>query len=301
VTDASAPGPTPRHDPPVHGPAAGAGALVLVATPIGNLEDLSPRAARTLREADLVACEDTRRTGRLLAHVGADVPLLAVHDHNEAARAAALCDRVAAGQVVALVSDAGTPGVSDPGYQVVREAVARGLVVTAVPGPAAALHALVVSGLPTDRFAVEGFLPRRPGPRRERLARLAADDRTLLFHVAPHRAAEDLAAMADVLGADRPAALARELTKLHEEVWRGPLATLATRAAEAAPRGEVVVVVGGAPAPDPAAAAPDDADLRARLEALVAAGASRRDAVRQVADETGLPKRRLYDLATGAG
>lgn len=276
---------------------AGAGRLVLVATPIGNLEDLSPRAARTLAEADLVACEDTRRTGRLLAHLGIDRPLLAVHDHNEEVRASQLCDRVAGGETVALVSDAGTPGVSDPGYEVVRQAVARGLEVSAIPGPAAVLHALVISGLPTDRFAFEGFLPRRAGARRGRLRAVARDDRTLVFYVAPHRAAEDLAAMAEAFGVDRPAVLTRELTKVFEEAWRGTLADLAARAAADPPRGEVTVVVGPAEAVDPSTEVTDD-DVRARVEVLVQSGASRRDAVRQVADETGIPKRRVYDLAT---
>ena len=168
-------------------------ALVLVATPIGNLDDLSPRAAAALRDADVVACEDTRRTGRLLAHLGIEARMIAVHDHNEADRAAALCDRIEAGETVALVSDAGTPAVSDPGYEVVRVAVARGLPVLAVPGPSAVLSALVVSGLPTGRFAFEGFLPRKAGARRERLAAVVADDRTLVFYVSPHRAGDELA------------------------------------------------------------------------------------------------------------
>lgn len=270
------------------------GQLVLVATPIGNLDDLSPRAARTLATADLVACEDTRRTGRLLAHLGAEVPMTAVHDHNEEQRAVELCDRVAGGQVVALVTDAGTPGVSDPGYAVVRAAVERGLAVTAVPGPAALIHALVISGLPTDRFAFEGFLPRKSGPRRERLRRVATDDRTLIFYVAPHRAADDLAAMAEVLGADRSAVMTRELTKLYEEAVRGTLGSLADAAAADAPRGEVTLVV--APAPVVTVEVDDEA-LASRVAALVGQGMSRRDAVRQVADESGVSKRRVYDLS----
>lgn len=275
------------------------GQLVLVATPIGNLEDLSPRAARTLTEADLVACEDTRRTGRLLAHIGADVPLLAVHDHNEARRAGQICDLVAAGRTVALVSDAGTPGVSDPGYDVVALAVARGLDVTAVPGPSAVVHALVISGLPTDRFAFEGFLPRKAGPRRARLQGLAADDRTLVFYVAPHRAGHDLAAMAEAFGPDRPAVLTRELTKRFEEAVRGTLGVLAERFTATAPRGEVTVVVGGALAGSAAEVAWTDEALRAEVEAQVALGESRRDAIRTVVDRTGLPKGRVYDAATG--
>ncbi|HUG84282.1 MAG TPA: 16S rRNA (cytidine(1402)-2'-O)-methyltransferase [Euzebya sp.] len=274
------------------------GHLVLVATPIGNLEDLSPRAARTLAQADLVACEDTRRTGRLLAHIGADVPLMAVHDHNEAQRATLICDRVAAGQTVALVSDAGTPGISDPGYDVVAQAVARGLPVTAIPGPAAVIHALVISGLPTDRFAFEGFLPRKAGARRTRLEGLAADDRTLIFYVAPHRAADDLAAMAAAFGADRRAVLTRELTKRFEEAQRGTLSQLAATTAAQPPRGEVTVVVAGAPDRDPSLREGwSDSRIRAEVAALVEMGESRRDAVRLVVDRTGMSKRHVYDVA----
>lgn len=274
------------------------GQLVLVATPIGNLEDLSPRAARTLAEADLVACEDTRRTGRLLAHIGASVPMLAVHDHNESRRADGICDRVEAGQVVALVSDAGTPGISDPGYDVVVRAVQRGLPVSAIPGPSSVLHALVISGLPTDRFAFEGFLPRKAGARATQLAAVAADPRTLVFLVAPHRAADDLAAMAVAFGRDRRAVLTRELTKRFEEAVRGTLAELAAQAAEAAPRGEVTVVVAGAAPPDPVEEGWGPAEVRQAVDDLVASGESRRDAIRIVVDRTGLPKRVVYAAAT---
>jgi 16S rRNA (cytidine1402-2'-O)-methyltransferase len=271
--------------------------LVLVATPIGNLGDLSPRAAAALAEADVVAAEDTRRSGRLLQHAGAGTALVSYHEHNEETRGPQLLDRVAAGETVVVVSDAGTPAVADPGYRIVREAVARGLVVTAIPGPAAALQALILSGLPTDRFAFEGFLPRKAGLRGRRLAELAADPRTLVLYVPPHRAAAELRAMAAAFGAERPAALARELTKLHEEVWHGQLGQLAERA-ESGVRGEITVVVGGAPAG--AAAAPDPATLVARVEQLVAAGRSRRDAVADVATATGTPRRKLYEAVLDA-
>jgi 16S rRNA (cytidine1402-2'-O)-methyltransferase len=221
------------------------GRLVLVATPIGNLEDLSPRAARTLREADVVAAEDTRRSGVLLKHAGASVRMVSHHEHNEDRRIPELLDRVEAGETVAVITDAGTPSVSDPGFRLVRAAVERGLLVEAVPGPSAVIYALVVSGLPMDRFAFEGFLPRKPGARSRRLAEVAEDPRTLVYYLSPHRAAKELAAMAEVLG-DRPAALCRELTKLHEEVWRGTVAELAERAAGGV-RGEVTLVVAGAP------------------------------------------------------
>jgi 16S rRNA (cytidine1402-2'-O)-methyltransferase len=265
------------------------GRLVLVATPIGNLGDLSPRAGQALAAADLVAAEDTRRTRILLDHLGVRVPLVSVHDHNEDRRAGPLLDRVAAGDVVAVVTDAGTPGLADPGFVLVREARQRGLKVEAVPGPAAALQALVLSGLPMDRFAFEGFLPRRGGQRARRLAELAADPRTLVFYVTPHRAAEDLAGMAEAFG-PRDAALARELTKVHEEVWYGDLPTLAARAAGGV-RGEVTVVVAGAPAPT---ADTDPASLAAQVSALVDAGMDRREATAEVARAAGVPKRAVY-------
>jgi len=271
------------------------GRLIIVATPIGNLADLSPRAARALAEADIVAAEDTRRTRVLLDSLGVSVPMTSVHDHNEDRRAGPLLDRVAAGQRVVVVTDAGTPGLADPGFVLVREARARGLAVEAVPGPAAALQALVLSGLPMDRFAFEGFLPRKSGPRARRLAELAADPRTLVFYVAPHRAAEDLAAMAEAFG-DRPAALARELTKLHEEVWTAGLATLAERAA-AGVRGEVTVVVTGAPEP----AAPEVADLAVRVAGLVAAGMDKKEATAAVAKAAGVPRRAVYQALLDAG
>jgi len=271
------------------------GRLVLVATPIGNLGDLSPRGAQALRDADLVVVEDTRRSRVLLDHVGASVPMTAVHDHNEDRRAAGVLDRVADGQVVVVITDAGTPGLADPGFVLVREAVSRGLVVEVVPGPAAFLVALVLSGLPMDRFAFEGFLPRRAGERARRLAALGDDERTLVFYVAPHRAADDLAAMAEAFG-DRTAVLTRELTKLHEEAWRATLPELAARAADGV-RGEVTVVVAGAPAP---VAVDDPAELAARVAALVGEGVDKRSATAQVAAEAGVPKRRVYQAVLDA-
>ena len=270
------------------------GRLVLVATPIGNLGDLSPRAAEALRGADVVAAEDTRRTRVLLDHIGAAVATTSYHDHNEATKTAVLLDRVAAGETVVVVTDAGTPGLADPGFRLVREAVARGLAVEAVPGPAAALQALLLSGLSMDRFAFEGFLPRKAGARRRRLAELATDPRTLVFYVAPHRATEDLTAMAEAFG-DRPAALARELTKLYEEVWRDTLPALAARAGAQGVRGEVTVVVAGAPATQP-----DDVDLAGEVDALVAAGVDRKTAIGQVAERTGTPKRDVYQAVLDA-
>lgn len=276
---------------PDDSPRAG-GRLVVVATPIGNLDDLSPRAAAALAGADVIAAEDTRRSRILLDRIGARVPMTSYHDHNEDARGPGLLDRVAAGDTVVLVSDAGTPGLADPGFRLVREAVARGLRVEAVPGPAAAIQALVLSGLPMDRFAFEGFLPRKSAARSRRLGELAADPRTLVFYVAPHRAADELRAMAAAFGDDRPAAVARELTKLHEEVWHGGLAALADRA-EKGVRGEVTVVVAGAPPLAPAPLRPQD--LAARVNALVDEGMTKKDAIAQVTQAVGVPKRVVYD------
>ena len=271
------------------------GRLVVVATPIGNLGDLSPRAADALRDADLVAAEDTRRTRTLLDHIGASTKMTSYHEHNERTRTSSLLDRVEAGETVVVVSDAGTPGMADPGFRLVAEAVERGLPVDAVPGPNAAIHALVLSGLPLDRFVFEGFLPRKAGARSTRLAELAAEPRTLIFYVAPHRAAEDLEAMAEAFG-DRSAALARELTKLHEEVIRAPLSQLADQAREHGVRGEVTVVVAGAPTSQP----PDTNEAVDRVAGLVAGGMSRKDAIATVAGATGLPRRSVYQAVLDA-
>jgi 16S rRNA (cytidine1402-2'-O)-methyltransferase len=274
------------------------GRLVLVATPIGNLDDLSPRASAALRDADLVAAEDTRRTGRLLGHIGADTPQLSYHEHNERRRLAELVERMEAGATIALVSDAGTPAVSDPGYRLVRACVDTGIAVESVPGPSAVLHALVVSGLPTDRFVFEGFLPRRGSGRRERLDALATEPRTIVIYVSPHRAATDLADLARTLGADRPAALCRELTKLHEEVRRGSLAGLVDGVAVDPPRGEVTVVVGGAPPQPPTARTPEE--LATEVARRERSGLHRKEAIAEVASGAGVPKREVYDAVVRA-
>lgn len=273
-----------------------AGRLVLVATPIGNLGDLSPRAVASLAGADAVACEDTRRTGRLLEHAGVRARVLVtVNDHTESQRVPELLRRLDQGETVAVVSDAGMPGISDPGERLVRAAASAGHVVEVVPGPSAAISGLVASGLPTGRFCFEGFLPRKGSGRTERLAALADERRTIVLYEAPHRLARTLADLAAALGGSRRCALARELTKLHEEVWRGTLDAAVARADEVEPRGEYVVVVDGAPPP----AAPDDDALTAEVRALVADGSSTRDAAAEVARRHGVPKRRVYDLAVG--
>lgn len=274
------------------------GVLVLVATPIGNLGDLSPRAVAELSRADVICCEDTRHSGRLFAHAGIDAPkLLTVNDHTEAAAVADVVDRLGRGQRVAVVSDAGLPGISDPGELLVAAAAEAGFRVEVVPGPSASVAALVASGLPTGRFVFEGFLPRKGSGRSARLVELAGERRTLVLYEAPHRLARTLADLAATLGGDRRVALARELTKLHEELWRGTLADALAHADEVAPRGEYVVIVDGAPPP---ADATDD-ELLAALADAVAAGRSTRDATALVAGRFGVSKRRVYELATRRG
>ncbi len=273
------------------------GSLVLVATPIGNLGDLSPRAIETLRTAQLICCEDTRRTGKLLAHAGiSGVRMAVANEHTERARIADVVEVLASGGVVALVSDAGTPGISDPGERLVRAVLDAGLQVSAVPGPAAVVMALVLSGFDTTRFVFEGFLPRSGRDRAERLAELAAERRTAVIYEAPHRVVRTVADLGEVCGGERHIALSRELTKLHEEVWRGTLADAAAHLSEREPRGEYVLVLDGrAPA---APAEIDDERIRAELQRAIEGGADRRAAVATVTLALGIPKRRVYDLAT---
>jgi 16S rRNA (cytidine1402-2'-O)-methyltransferase len=270
------------------------GELILVGTPIGNLGDLSPRAAQALADADVIACEDTRHTRKLLTAAGIAGPrLLAVHEHNEAEQAERIVHLVRAGKRVALVTDAGMPAVSDPGERVVAAAAAAGLPVVVVPGPSAVLAALAVSGLPTERFVFEGFLPRKGADRKARLAGLAAEPRTTVLYEAPHRVAATVVDLAAACGADRRVAIARELTKLHEEVWRGTLAEAVAHLAEGEPRGEHVLVVEGAP---PAAPATED-DVTAALRRHLDAGEDKKGAVAAVAAELDVPKRRVYAAA----
>jgi 16S rRNA (cytidine1402-2'-O)-methyltransferase len=267
--------------------------LHLVATPIGNLRDISFRALETLAAADAVVAEDTRVTRHLLAHYGISSPLVAYHEHNAAVMRPHLIARLEAGAKLALVSDAGTPLVSDPGFKLVHEAVAAGIKVTSVPGPSAVLAALVVAGLPTDRFFFEGFLPHKGGPRRARLAELARIPGTLVFFESPRRLAETLEDCVAALG-DRDAAVARELTKLYEQVRRGSLSELAAAlATEETPKGEIVLLI--AP-PSPEAAAVDEATLDAKIEEALAAH-SIKDAASVVAAATGQPRRQVYARA----
>jgi len=274
-----------------------AGALILVATPIGNLGDLSPRAVEALRSADVIAAEDTRRTRTLLSHAGVrgSRRLRAIHGHNERRMVAQVVDEVSRGERVVYVTDAGMPGVSDPGERLVRACADAGLAVEVVPGPSALLAALVVSGLPTQRFAFEGFLPRKGKARAERLAALAAEERTVVLFESPPRVATTLTDLAEVCGPQRGVAVARELTKRFEDVWRGTLGAALNHVAEHEPRGEHVIVLGPA---EPAPRAVDDEALDGAVGAALADGLSTRDAASRVAGELGVPKRRAYDAAT---
>jgi len=269
--------------------------LRLVGTPIGNLGDLTPRAVAALEEADVIGCEDTRRTGRLLAHAGVGHRrLVVVNEHTERDAAAQLVAAMRRGEAAALVSDAGMPGVSDPGHLVVRAALEAGFEIEVVPGPSAVLAALVASGLATDRFAFEGFVPRKGAERSRRLVEVAGERRTVVLFEAPHRLARTLAELVALTGPDRPVAIARELTKLHEEIWRTTLGEAVAVAALGEPRGEHVVVLAGAP-PVPV----DDDAVREALLVELGAGASRRDAVAAVEASLGVPRNRVYDLALG--
>ena len=272
------------------------GVLVLAATPIGDPRDAAPRLAHELASADVVAAEDTRRLQRLLGALGVTPrgSVLSYHEHNESSRTVELLERLRGGARVLVVTDAGMPSVSDPGYRLVAAAVEADVVVTCVPGPSAVLMALAVSGLPVDRFCFEGFAPRKAGERARMLAELAGERRTMIFFEAPHRLDATLAAMAEAFGPDRPAAVCRELTKTYEEVKRGGLAELAAWAGEGV-KGEITVVVGGAPAP-----VSDPEQALAMVQQRVAAGERLKDVATEVAGATGLSKKALYDAAVAA-
>jgi 16S rRNA (cytidine1402-2'-O)-methyltransferase len=272
-----------------------AGTLYIVATPIGNLGDLSPRAAEVLGSAALIAAEDTRRTGMLLKRLGLNAKLASLHEHNEAQQTPRLLAELACGGDLALVSDAGTPLISDPGMRLVAAAAAAGVEIVAVPGPSAVTAALSVSGLPTDRFVFEGFLPRRAAKRRARLAELEAEPRTLVFFEAVHRLEATLADMTEAFGAERPAVIARELTKLHEQVVRAPLGELKSMLGEALPLiGEFVIVLGGA-----LAEATADAREIQRVYGLLADVLPPGEAVALCARITGRPRNEVYALTRG--
>ncbi|PZG17539.1 16S rRNA (cytidine(1402)-2'-O)-methyltransferase [Micromonospora craterilacus] len=270
------------------------GRLILLGAPLGNPADASTRLREVLVAADVVAAEDTRRLSRLARDLDVTIPgrIVSYFEGNEERRTPELVEVLAAGYQVALVTDGGMPSVSDPGYRLVRAALDAGIPVTAAPGPSAVTTALALSGLPCDRFCFEGFLPRSPGARRARLRTLANEERTLVLFEAPHRVAAALADLADAFGADRPAAVCRELTKTYEEVLRRPLGELARWAGEGDPRGEITLVVAGAPATP--ATRPDDDVLRAAVAEREAAGLTRRDAITEVATTFGLRRREVY-------
>ncbi|MET7703382.1 MULTISPECIES: 16S rRNA (cytidine(1402)-2'-O)-methyltransferase [unclassified Streptomyces] len=276
-----------------------AGILVLAGTPIGDVADAPPRLAQELAGADVVAAEDTRRLRRLTQALGVQTSgrVVSYFEGNESARTPELVDALLAGSRVLLVTDAGMPSVSDPGYRLVAAAVEKDIKVTAVPGPSAVLTALALSGLPVDRFCFEGFLPRKAGERLSRLKEVAEERRTLVYFEAPHRLDDTLAAMAEAFGAERRAAVCRELTKTYEEVKRGPLGELAAWAAEGV-RGEITVVVEGAP--EKAAGELDADELVRRVQVREEAGERRKEAIAAVAAEAGLPKRDVFDAVVAA-
>jgi 16S rRNA (cytidine1402-2'-O)-methyltransferase len=270
------------------------GTLYIVGTPIGNLEDLSPRALRVLREASLVAAEDTRKTRALFSRYDVHTPLTSYFEHNKLTKLDAILEALERGDV-ALVSEAGMPGLSDPGYELIRAAIQAGFLIVPIPGPVAAMTALVVSGLPTDSFTFLGFLPRRSSERRRALQDVAAERRTLIFYEAPHRLADCLADIESILG-DRPIAVARELTKLHEEIYRGTVA--GAREHFAGPvRGEITLILGGVIGASTATATWDEERIHRALQEALNAGVDRKEASRRVAQESGWPRREVYRLA----
>jgi 16S rRNA (cytidine1402-2'-O)-methyltransferase len=276
------------------------GALYLVATPIGNLEDITHRALRVLAEADVVACEDTRRTRVLLNHYGIKTKLVSYHEHNEQSRAARLGEMLTEGASIALVSDAGTPGISDPGYRLVGVAMERGASVVPVPGATALIAALIASGLPTDQFFFGGFLPARSLARRVRLEQARSFPSTLVFYEAPHRVAEALADAREILG-EREAAVAREMTKLHEEIARGRLSELAERfASEEKARGEMVLVIDATVIKGQEREQDSTIDIGARVAALEDEGVDQRTALKRVARELGLSRSEAYRRLTAS-
>ena len=270
------------------------GTLYVVGTPIGNLEDMTFRAVRILQTVDLIAAEDTRHTGKLLQHFQVKAPQLSYHDHNRNSRIPDLLKHLSEGKAIALVTDAGMPGISDPGYELVKACIEAKIPVVPIPGASAVITALSAAGLPTEQFVFEGFLPAKGGDRRERLESLQAEARTIIFYEAPHRTRQTLQDLADVLGLERQVVLARELTKLHEEFWRGTIRDAIAHYSEREPQGEYTLVVAGLP---PAKPQLSEAELKVELHQLMAQGISRSQASRQLAKVTSLPRRQLYQLA----
>ena len=274
------------------------GTLYIVGTPIGNLEDMTFRAVRILQTVNLIAAEDTRHTGKLLQHFQIKTPQISYHEHNRQSRIPELLEYMANGQAIALVSDAGMPGISDPGYELVIACIDAGITVVPIPGASAVITALSAAGLPTDRFVFEGFLPAKAAKRREYLDSLQTESRTLIFYESPYRLQESLQDLATVWGGDRQIVLARELTKLYEEFWRGTIAEAIAHYSQREPQGEYTLVVAGNPPVHPQLT---EEQLKAELLQIMTQGISRSQASRQLAKITSLPRRQLYQLALSLG
>jgi len=268
--------------------------LYIVGTPIGNLEDITFRAVRILQNVDLIAAEDTRHTGKLLQHLQVKTPQISYHEHNRSSRIPELLEHLHSGKAIAVVSDAGMPGISDPGYELVKACVEAGISVVPIPGASAAITALSAAGLPTDRFVFEGFLPAKGQQRREYLEVLETETRTLIFYESPHRLRETLQDLAQVWGSDRQIVLARELTKLYEEFWRGTIGDAIAHYQQREPQGEYTILVAGKP---PSQTQLTEEQLKAELQQLISQGISRSQASRQLAKYTSLNRRQVYQLA----
>ncbi|WP_414568628.1 16S rRNA (cytidine(1402)-2'-O)-methyltransferase [Nostoc sp. CCY 9925] len=268
--------------------------LYVVGTPIGNLEDITFRAVRILQTVDIIAAEDTRHTGKLLQHFEIKTPQVSYHEHNRTSRIPELLQYLANDKAIALVSDAGMPGISDPGYELIKACIEAGISVVPIPGASAAITALSAAGLPTDRFVFEGFLPAKSQQRREHLESLQTESRTLIFYESPHRLQDTLQDLAEILGSDRQIVLARELTKLYEEFWRGTIAEAMAHYKQREPQGEYTLVVAGIA---PSQIQLTQEELKAELKQLISQGISRSQASRQLAKVTSMPRRQLYQLA----
>lgn len=270
------------------------GTLYIVGTPIGNLEDISFRAVRILKEVDAIAAEDTRHTGKLLHHFQIKKPQISYHEHNQQQRIPEILDRLHQGATIALVTDAGMPGISDPGYELVKACVKNGITVVPIPGANAAITALSAAGLPTDRFVFEGFLPVKGKERRQRLEMLQSEVRTIILYEAPHRLLTTLQDLINILGGERQIVIARELTKLHEEFWRGTIEKALDYYSQREPQGEFTLIISGSSIKAPILS---EESIKSELIKLLKQGSSRSDACRQLAEQTSLPRRQIYQLS----